>query len=107
MELLHLERELAGEVVNFPDKNSQVIHTEEQDAIQYLIEENDKLKDQLAAGVADDPETAKQHIEELRDEVNKLKMELTVVTKSRDMYQAECGELRKQVAMYQRQMKKK
>jgi len=81
-------------------------HDEKQEAIEYLIEENDKLKDQLASSTSDDPEFAKEHIDELRAEVKQLKIELQAVTKSRDMYQAECAQLKKQVSYYQRQQKK-
>lgn len=81
-------------------------HDEKQEAIEFLIEENDKLKDQLASTTSEDPEFAKEHIEELRAELKQVKIELQAVTKSRDMYQAECAQLKKQVASYQRQLKK-
>ena len=81
-------------------------HDEKQEAIEYLIEENDKLKDQLASATSEDPAFAAEHIEELRAELKQVKIELQAVTKSRDMYQAECAQLKKQVAYYQRQQKK-
>lgn len=99
----------AGPVkVTVPEPVAQVTdkHDEKQEAIEYLIEENEKLKDQLASATSDDPAFAKEHIEELRAELKQAKIELSAVTKSRDMYQAECAQLKKQVASYQRQLKK-
>ena len=99
----------AGPVnVSTPELVAEVTdkHDEKQEAIEYLIEENEKLKDQLASATSDDPAFAKEHIEELRAELKQAKIELSAVTKSRDMYQAECAQLKKQVASYQRQLKK-
>lgn len=99
----------AGPVnVSIPEPVAEVTdkHDEKQEAIEYLIEENEKLKDQLASATSDDPAFAKEHIEELRAELKQAKIELSAVTKSRDMYQAECAQLKKQVASYQRQLKK-
>lgn len=99
----------AGPVnVSTPEPVAEVTdkHDEKQEAIEYLIEENEKLKDQLASATSDDPAFAKEHIEELRAELKQAKIELSAVTKSRDMYQAECAQLKKQVASYQRQLKK-
>jgi len=93
-----------GNVANVPEATDK--HDEKQEAIEYLIEENDKLKDQLASSTSDDPVFASEHIEELRAELKQTKIELQAVIKSRDMYQAECAQLKKQVASYQRQMKK-
>jgi hypothetical protein len=87
-----------AEVTDKPD--------EKQEAIEYLIEENDKLKAQLAIGTAEDPEFTKNMIDELQADLKQAKIELQAVTKSRDMYQAECAQLKKQVVYYQRQLKK-
>lgn len=81
-------------------------HDEKQDTIEHLIEENDKLRDQLAGKLAADPVSATEHIEELRAELKQAQIELAAVIKSRDMYQSECAQLKKQVASYQRQLKK-
>lgn len=91
----------APELAPVQEKND-----EQDDAIKFLMEENDKLKDQLAKATANDPDFSANHVEELRQEVNQLKIELNAVTKSRDMYQKEATELKKQVAYYQRQAKK-
>jgi hypothetical protein len=81
-------------------------HDEKEEAIQFLIEENEKLKDQLAKATSEDPEFAGNHIQELRDELKQAQIELKAVTKSRDLYQSECAQLKKQVAYYQRELKK-
>jgi hypothetical protein len=81
-------------------------HDEKQEAIEFLIEENDKLKAQLAVATADDPEFTKNMIDDLQAELKQTKIELSAVIKSRDMYQSECSQLKKQVASYQRQMRK-
>jgi hypothetical protein len=81
-------------------------HDEKQEAIEFLIEENDKLKAQLAVATADDPEFTKNLIDELQAELKQTKIELNAVIKSRDMYQAECAQLKKQVASHQRQARK-
>lgn len=87
-----------AEVTDKPD--------EKQEALEFLIEENDKLKDQLAAATAEDPEFAKSHMEELRQELKLAKIELAAVIKSRDQFQAENSQLKKQVSYLQKQLKK-
>ena len=86
-----------AEVTDKPD--------EKLETIQYLIEENEKLKDQLAKGAAEDPEFTQNHINELREELKMAKIELGAVTKSRDQYQAENAQLKKQVKYLQGQLK--
>ena len=79
---------------------------EKQEALEYLIEENDKLKDQLASATSEDPDFAKSHLEELRQELKLAKIELAAVIKSRDQFQAENAQLKKQVSYLQKQLKK-
>lgn len=99
------ETSAAGNVtITVPEVTDK--HDEKQEAIEFLIEENDKLKAQLAVATADDPEFTKNLIDELQAELKQVKIELNAVTKSRDMYQAECAQLKKQVASHQRQMRK-
>ena len=86
-----------AEVTDKPD--------EKLETIQYLIEENERLRDQLAAGTAEDPDFTKHHVEELREELKMAKIELGAVTKSRDQFQAENAQLKKQVSYLQRQLK--
>jgi predicted RND superfamily exporter protein len=95
------ELKSVAEVTEEPEK-----HDPKDDAIKFLIEENDKLKDQLAAISGDESETTMTHISELREELKQAKIELAAVIKSRDSYQAENSQLKKQVSYMQRQIKK-
>lgn len=87
----------------------QVTHSfenEQAETIKYLINENEKLTDQLASKSAPDPKLAEETIAELREEIRVLRIELGAVKTSRDQFQAENSQLKKQVASYQRQLKK-
>lgn len=77
-----------------------------QEAIKFLIEENDKLRFELAVGLSDDPDFAKNHITELENELRTTKRELDTVTNSRNFYMAENAQLKRQIAYHQRQLKK-
>ena len=74
----------------------------QQEAIDSLVEENDKLRDQLAVGVAEDKEHTAKLIEELRQENKLLKIEVKTLRNSRDTYQAENAQLKRQIASMQR-----
>ena len=80
------------------------------DMVQELVAENERLQDRLAVSAMDATEDekamAQETIDELRQQVKNLTIELEAVKKSRDQYQMECSQLRKQVGMYQRQLKK-
>jgi uncharacterized ParB-like nuclease family protein len=80
------------------------------DMVQEVVAENEQLKDRLAVAAMEatdeEKELAKETIDELRSIVKNLNMELDAVKKSRDQYQRECTELKKQVKMYQNQLKK-
>jgi uncharacterized ParB-like nuclease family protein/transcriptional regulator with XRE-family HTH domain len=82
----------------------------EDDMVKELIAENERLQDRLAVGAMDASEDeramAQETIDELRQQVRNLTIELEAVKKSRDQYQMECSQLKKQVGMYQRQLKK-
>jgi len=82
------------------------VHNKDQETIDYLMEQNEKLSDQLATVSAPDPKLAEETIQELRDEIKQLKIELKAVTKSRDTFQSENAQLKKTIAGYQRQLKK-
>lgn len=82
------------------------IQNEQEETIKFLISENEKLSDQLAVKGAADPKAAEETIAELREELRVLRIELAAVKTSRDQFQAENSQLKKQVAMYQRQLKK-
>lgn len=79
---------------------------EKQEAIQFLIEENDKLKLQLASMSGEESEFTKELIQDLQAEVKQKTVELAAVTKSRDLYQAQCSEMKKQITYLTKQLKK-
>jgi ParB-like chromosome segregation protein Spo0J len=79
----------------------------QQEAIDFLVQENEKLSDQLAVKGAADPELAEKTIAELRDEIKQLTIELNSVKISRDQFQAENAQLKKQVVYLQKQLKVK
>jgi len=79
----------------------------QQEAIDFLVQENEKLSDQLAVKGAADPELAGKTIAELRDEIKQLTIELNSVKISRDQFQAENAQLKKQVTYLQKQLKAK
>jgi uncharacterized ParB-like nuclease family protein len=79
----------------------------QQEAIDFLVQENEKLSDQLAVKGSSDPELAGKTIAELRDEIKQLTIELNSVKISRDQFQAENAQLKKQVAYLQKQLKAK
>lgn len=80
------------------------------DMVAELIEQNERLNDRLAVEVMDASEEektlAKETIDSLRSEVKNLRIELEAVKKSRDQYQMECSEMKKQIKMLQRQLNK-
>lgn len=90
-------------------KQEEPEDTSQQEAIDEIIAENEKLKERLALEVMDGtPEektAAKDLIAELKEELRVLKIELVAVKKSRDQYQAENAQLKKQVAMQQKKLK--
>ena len=81
-------------------------HDPTEEIISTLTEENEKLKDQLAAGGSSSPEETAVLIAELREENKRLHMELKTVKLSRDQFQNENAQLMKQLAALQRQIKK-
>ena len=80
-----------------------------QEAIDMLLAENEELKARVAvAGMDATPEerqAAAAMIDELREELRITKIELTAVKQSRDQYQSENSQLKKQVLSMQRQLK--
>lgn len=81
---------------------------EKDDTIKDLAEENNKLRDSLAAGQLPDDEivTAEQTMIDLRKQVKNLEAELDAVKSSRDICQRENTELKKQCKMYENKLKK-
>jgi hypothetical protein len=76
----------------------------QQEALNSLVEENDKLRDQLAVGVSEDKDHTAKLIEELRQENKLLKIEVKTLKSSRDTYQAENAQLKRQIASMQRKV---
>jgi FtsZ-binding cell division protein ZapB/uncharacterized ParB-like nuclease family protein len=87
-------------------KQDDSYDNEQAETIKYLIGENEKLTDQLAVNSAPDPKLAEETIAELREEIRILRIELAAVKTSRDQFQSENAQLKKQVSSYQRQLKK-
>jgi uncharacterized ParB-like nuclease family protein len=83
---------------------------EPDEMVEELIKENQRLSDQLAikamAGTEEEKNLAHETIESLREELRVAKLELVAVKQSRDTYQSENAQLKKQVAMLQKQLKK-
>lgn len=79
---------------------------EAQGAIKELVEENNTLKDRLAVESMDVSEGGKLEaatiISELREQVRKMTLEIEAITKSRNAYQIENGELKKQLKRMQK-----
>lgn len=78
--------------------------------IEHLTKENDELTMNLAlahmGGTDEEKGEAREIINGLREEVRVLKIELAAVKQSRDTFQSENAQLKQQVAMQQRQLKK-
>jgi len=83
---------------------------EPDEMVEELIKENQRLSDQLAikamTGTEEEKNLAHETIESLREELRVAKLELVAVKQSRDTYQSENAQLKKQVAMLQKQLKK-
>lgn len=82
---------------------------QQQEGINMLLAENEELKARLAVAAMDaTPEEkamAEQTIAELREELRLAKIEMTAIRVSRDTFQAENAQLKKQVSMLQRKLK--
>lgn len=94
-----------------PEPVNEVDLSEESDEmVEELIKENQRLSDQLAikamAGTEEEKNLAHETIESLREELRVAKLELAAVKQSRDTFQSENAQLKKQVAMLQKQLKK-
>ena len=80
-------------------------------AIDFLTGENERLTDRLAVSTMDATVEEKalvaKTIEGLREEIRLLKIELSSVKISRDSFQAENAQLKKQIAMMRKQIDKK
>jgi len=93
-----------------PQEPEVDLSDEPDEMIEALIKENQQLSDQLAikamTGTEEEKNLAHETIESLREELRVAKLELVAVKQSRDTYQSENAQLKKQVAMLQKQLKK-
>ena len=95
-----------------PAKQDQPTDTNDQreEAIDFLLAENEELKARVAVaameGTPEEKQAATDLINELREELRITKIELAAVKQSRDQYQSENSQLKKQVLSMQRQQKK-
>jgi ParB-like chromosome segregation protein Spo0J len=84
-------------------------YDEKQEMLDALVAENEKLSEQLAIatidGTVEEKDLAQSLISEQKEEIRVLKIELVAVKKSRDMFQSENAQLKKQVAMLQKKLK--
>ena len=80
------------------------------EAVRTLAEENDALKDRLACEVMpvseEEKSAAADTIQSLRAEVKRLEIENAALVSSRDSYQRDNVELKRQCAMYRKQLDK-
>lgn len=104
----------AGNVSTFTNRQAEPepeapAFDEKQEMMEALVAENEKLSEQLAIatidGTTEQKNLAQNLIDELKEDIRLLNIELVAVKKSRDMFQAENAQLKKQVAMLQKKMK--
>ncbi len=85
------------------------VHDEHQEMLDALITENEMLTDRLALkimdGTPEEKELAKSTIEDLREDLRLARIEIVALKKSRDQYQNENAQLKKQVAMLTKKLK--
>lgn len=83
--------------------------SEHDEMVAELVAENERVNDRLAVaameGTAEEKVMASETIDSLREEVRILKIELAAVKQSRDQFQSECAQLKKQCAMYVKKLK--
>lgn len=100
----------AAETVNPPKPAANDEADESDHIILELAQENESLRDRLAVGVMDGTEEEKNEaartIADLRQQVKTLEAEAAALRVSRDHYQREASELRKQIKMNERELKK-
>ena len=80
-----------------------------QEMVDELIAQNETLTDRLAVKVmdatAEEKKAAQDLIKQLREEIRILKLEMNAVKSSRDKFQLENAQLKRQISMQQRQLK--
>ena len=82
---------------------------EHDEMVAELVAENERVNDRLAVaameGTQEEKAMAAETIDTLREEIRILKIELVAVKQSRDQFQSECAQLKKQCAMYVKKLK--
>ena len=93
-----------------PQQEAEPVDTRANDALVMLSEENETLAQRLAVAAMDATEEEKAMastlITDYVEQIRLLKIDLVAVKVSRDQYQNENAELKKQIASLQRQLKK-
>jgi hypothetical protein len=84
-------------------------HDQKQEVIDELVVQNQKLTQRLAIELMEaspeEKQSAEKLIEELREEIRLLKIENQALTVSRDTFQSENGQMKKQIKMLQKKLK--
>lgn len=102
-----VKKEIVGAMP--PEIKADPVYDPAKDAMNEIMQENEQLKDRLAVGVMEGSEEEKtlasETLAELREEVRKLQIINTSLVISRDQFQNENAQLKKQVAVLQRKLK--
>lgn len=92
-----------------PAKEEEFKYDPKAELLESLAAENEKLKDKLVvnqmSGTAEEKSGATEKIAELRERIRVLEVELEAIKVTRNSYQTENGQLKKQVAMLQKKIK--
>ena len=84
-------------------------HDQKQEVIDELVVQNQKLTQRLAIelmeATPEEKQSAEKLIEELREEIRLLKIENDALVVSRDTFQAENAQMKKQIKMLQKKLK--
>lgn len=92
-----------------PPKTEPPAVDHRQEMVNELIAQNETLTDRLAVkamdATADEKKAAADLIKQLREEIRILKLEMNAVKSSRDKFQLENAQLKRQISMQQRQLK--
>ena len=100
----------ASSVIEMSNEDDYDMLSELKETVVSLADENTALKDRLAVAVIacteEEKTAALDTIESLRAEVKRLEIEVRALTDSRNSYQRENAELKRQCAMQRRQLEK-
>lgn len=97
-----------ADIADYDPRDDQI--KEAHDAIAQLVAENERLKERIAIEAWDAPEeeklSATEIIDALRVEVTSLQAERNALIISRDKYQTECAQMKRQLAAQRREIDK-